>query len=198
MKRIVVALISACICVALHAQIGYQVSLLNTATGEPRANERVTAEIKLHNCDDAVVYSEMQTGVTNDFGVLSLSIGNAQSLSAIDWSKYPMFISVTVDGVLIGKTQVMSVPYANAVVPLSKDLIVGTWKRVDPSNQYLYLYTNNTWETRYEDNDDDKYGMVGSYEIEGNTIYFYSVSSVKVGRIYNGSLFMGGDNYIRI
>ena len=101
MKRVVLFIFSLLCITSINAQIGYQVSLLNTATGEPRANERVTAKIELSNSDNNVVYSETQTGVTNDFGVLSLTIGNETSLANIDWSKYPMFISITVDNVLI-------------------------------------------------------------------------------------------------
>ena len=141
MKRIVLLIFSLLCITFANAQIGYQVSLLNTATGEPRANERVTAKIELSNSDGAIVYSETQTGATNDFGVLSLTIGNAQSLSSIDWSNYPMFISVTVDGVLIGKTQVMSVPYANAVVPLSNNILMGAWHG---------SYTANIYESRQD------------------------------------------------
>ena len=34
------------------AQIGYQVSLLNASTGEPRANVSVEAEVTITNSDD--------------------------------------------------------------------------------------------------------------------------------------------------
>ena len=171
--------------ISIHAQIGYQVSLLNTATGEPRANEKVTAKIELSNSDGEVVYSETQTGVTNEFGVLSLTIGNAQSLSTIDWSKYPMFISVSVDNVLIGKTQVMSVPYANAVVPLSKDILIGTWSGtktivsetsvekttkcfVFNSNGNLTYINNQSWDRVSENGTYNGY-----YTISGDDIYCF-------------------------
>ena len=38
--------------VDMQAQIGYQVSLLNSATGEPRANVLVAAEVTITNSDD--------------------------------------------------------------------------------------------------------------------------------------------------
>ena len=170
------------LCITLcNAQIGYQVSLLNTATGEPRANERVTAKIELNNSDGEVVYSETQTGVTNDFGVLSLTIGNAQSLSAIDWSKYPMFISVTVDNVLIGKTQVMSVPYANAVVPLSKDLVVGTWSGTKTEDSGTFV---------------EKTTKCFVFNSNGNLTYIYnrSTDDWSENATYNGYYTISGDD----
>ena len=184
MKKLSFFIAFICISIFSNAQIGYQVSLLNTATGEPRANERVTAKIELSNSDGEVVYSETQTGVTNDFGVLSLTIGNAQSLSAIDWSKYPMFISVTVDNVLIGRTQVMSVPYANAVVPLDNSILLGTWRAsytyyikqynedgssysVPKTKNYSITFLpNGTVNVSFPDNG----SFTGTYFVEGNTI----------------------------
>ena len=171
MKRLELLLIFLLGITFANAQIGYQVSLLNTATGEPRANEKVTAKIELSNSDGEVVYSETQTGVTNDFGVLSLTIGNAQSLSAIDWSKYPMFISVTVDNVLIGKTQVMSVPYANAIVPLNKDTLIGTWSgsmiELEHELNYTFIFHLNGAVDFYQNED----LVHGFYTIQGNVIY---------------------------
>ena len=39
------------------AQIGYQVSLLNKATGEPRANTTVNATITITDSQDGIVYT---------------------------------------------------------------------------------------------------------------------------------------------
>lgn len=41
-----------------HAQIGYQVALINRASGEPRANETVNVTIKITNSDGGVICSE--------------------------------------------------------------------------------------------------------------------------------------------
>ena len=58
-------------CVGAKAQIGYQVSLLNSATGEARANEKVTVNISLSNSEGGVFYNETKQATTNDFGVLN-------------------------------------------------------------------------------------------------------------------------------
>lgn len=93
-------------------QIGYQVSLLNSATGQPRAGETVTVEIKLTNCENTTVYTTQQKATSNDFGVLSLSVGDAKTFDELDWNKLPLYIEVSIDGVLIAKSQVLSVPVA--------------------------------------------------------------------------------------
>ena len=112
------------------AQIGYQISLLNTATGEPRANETVTVSVSLSNSENKEFYSETKSATTNDFGVLTLSIGNADTFKDVDFTKMPFFIEVTANGVAIGKSQILSVPVAEVaktVKPIDKSLIVGTW-----------------------------------------------------------------------
>lgn len=95
-----------------NAQIGYQVSLLNTATGEPRANETVSCVVELKNSEGRVICSETKSATSNDLGVISLSVGNAKTFDNMDWSKLPLYVSVTVDGKLIGQSQVLTVPVA--------------------------------------------------------------------------------------
>jgi len=146
------------------AQIGYQISLLNTATGEPRANETVTVSVSLSNSENKVFYSETKSATTNDFGVLSLSIGNADTFKDVDFTKMPFFIEVTANGVAIGKSQILSVPVAEVaktVKPIDKSLIVGTWVAYDSGSlknkhilefkddgtgTYNEYYLDNTWE----------------------------------------------------
>ena len=117
------------------AQIGYQVSLLNTATGEARANETVTVTVSLSNSAGEIFYSETKQSTTNDFGVLSLTVGNADTFKNVDLTKMPFYIEVTANGVMIGKSQMLSVPVAEVakqVAPLDKSLIVGTIWKLDP------------------------------------------------------------------
>ena len=113
------------------AQIGYQVSLLNTATGEPQANKTVNVNIAIRNTENEVIHTEIQTATTNDFGILSLSVGNEDTFKDADWNKLPFYISVSADGTLIGKSQILTVPvaeYAKTAGPvLTKEMVVGTW-----------------------------------------------------------------------
>ncbi|OKZ26360.1 MAG: hypothetical protein BHV84_07510 [Prevotella sp. AG:487_50_53] len=47
------------------AQVGYQVSLLNTATGEPRANTTVNAKVEITDSQDNVIFSGTQQATSN-------------------------------------------------------------------------------------------------------------------------------------
>ena len=116
------------------AQIGYQVSLLNSATGEPRANVSVEAEVTITNSDDEEIYKGTQRATSNDFGVIQLTVGNQSTFKDVDWSKLPFFIEVSVDGTVIGKSQILTVPIAEAAKHLAPGIdiedLVGTWKCV--------------------------------------------------------------------
>ena len=113
------------------AQVGYQVSLLNTATGEPRANTTVNAKVEITDSQDNVIFSGTQQATSNDFGVLQLSVGDADTFNKADTGKMPFFISVTVDGLLIGKSQILSVPVAEVANRMKSsftmDDLLGTW-----------------------------------------------------------------------
>ena len=45
----------------MNAQIGYQVSLLNSATGEPRANETVSVTVEITNSESSVICTETKS-----------------------------------------------------------------------------------------------------------------------------------------
>ena len=164
------------------AQIGYQVSLLNTATGEPQANKTVNVNIAITNAENEVVHTEIQTATTNDFGILSLSVGNEDTFKNADWNKLPFYISVSVDGTLIGKSQILTVPvaeYAKTAGPvLTKEMVVGTWSNRHVVNmtgqerEYYYYITFNEDGTGVAT---DNYGRLESiqWEIIGARIYTY-------------------------
>lgn len=112
MKKLLFALMTLFCSLASNAQIGYQVSLLNSATGEPRSNETVECKITLLDSEETVICSETKKAVSNDFGVISLSVGNANTFDYVDWSKLPFFVEVSVGGSLIGRSQILTVPVA--------------------------------------------------------------------------------------
>ncbi len=145
MKRLFSALFLFVCLMPLQAKIGYQVSLLNTATGEPQANKTVNVNIAITNAENEVVHTEIQTATTNDFGILSLSVGNEDTFKNADWNKLPFYISVSADGTLIGKSQILTVPVAEyaktAGTVLTKEMLVGTW-----SNSYAYTFEGYTYE----------------------------------------------------
>ena len=148
--------------VAAQAQIGYQVTLLNTATGEPRANETVNMTVVITNSAGTTICSETKSATTNDFGILSVAVGNADTFANADWSKLPFFISATVDNVMIGKSQLLSVPvaeHAKHTGSLTVEKLSGGWYHNDSSISFgtSGQYTRGN-------------GKGGTYEIDGNCV----------------------------
>ena len=191
-------------CVGAKAQIGYQVSLLNSATGEARANEKVTVNISLSNSEGAVFYNETKQATTNDFGVLNLTIGNKDTFEDVDFSKLPFFISVTVNGVLVGRTQILNVPVAEAakrLVPLDKNILQGTWTyneefgytkytfNDDNICHHEYYYTNYDGSATHTNQD-------LKFDVEGNNIYIYSKTKLLIFRYKDGMLYSGHNPHI--
>lgn len=172
------------------AQVGYQVSLLNKATGEPRANTTVNATITITDSQNGIVYTGIQRATSNDFGVLSLAVGNADTFQKVDTGKMPLFISVSVDGTLIGKTQILSVPMAEVANKIkssfTKEDLLGTWKMsytADGITTYMAITfsSDGSFERIYKAIFiDGSYTNTypGTYEIEGNTIFLYFSSTL--------------------
>lgn len=185
MKRFFIIIALLAIVLGLDAQIGYQVSLLNTATGEPRANESVEVIIEITDSEGTSICKEKKNATTNDFGVLSLQVGNSTTFENADWSKLPFYVSATVDDILVGKSQILNVPVAEAaktlVGSISKSDIVGVWNNKIIEHPETYTCT-------FEENESfnisyfclSEFGLrlchkaEGTYSIVGNIIYLLS------------------------
>lgn len=180
-KTLVLLLI--CIPLFCNAQIGYQVALLNSATGEPRANETVSVDVSITDTKNETVYSGTQQVTSNDFGILSLTVGNSDTFKDVALGRLPLFISVSVDGILIGKSQILSVPIAEVATTLKSDFtldelcgkswIINSEYRGGKLFQIDYTFNQNgTCVFR-----DIYNGQVSTYDhyyiIEGNNIYVY-------------------------
>ena len=180
-KILTFAIILSCIPTMGSAQIGYQVSLLNTATGEPRANVTVNARVEITDSKDNILFSGTQQATSNDFGVLQLTVGDADTFSKADTGNMPFFISVTVDGMLIGKSQILSVPVAEVANKLKSsftiDDLLGTWGNVNDNynakNSRMYVFYKNGTVDYIEKEYDGTYTDSYNYEIDGNNIYIY-------------------------
>lgn len=160
-----------------RAQVGYQVALVNTASGEPRALETVNVAIEITNSDGAMVYSQTSNATSNEFGILSLTVGNADTFSNVDWSKLPLFISATVDGVLLGKTQILSVPvaeHAKHVGELTKEILCSkTWVTIDTWFSDAYIFNiDGSFQKSSMLTDWDDSGVPHPYEEKVNGTYY--------------------------
>lgn len=161
--------------VQASAQIGYQVSLLNSATGEPRVHATVNAQVTLTNSLDEIILTENKSVTSNDFGVLSFTIGDENTLKEVDWNKLPFYISVKVDGVLIGKSQVLSVPVAEYAkqsgAVITKEMLMGkTWKcYFDERNYAILTFTESKFICEMKGDYEER--VEGAYEIINGKIY---------------------------
>lgn len=170
MRTSIICLLISIATLASNAQIGYQVSLLDPETGAPRANQSVTVTIDITDSEGANIISDTQTATTNEFGILSLKVGTADSFANMDWNRLPMWISATVGGVVIGKSQILNVPvaeYAKTTGTLtSKTLCAKKWR---PMGRNVPVMTFKTDGSGYLDYNDESLEHF-KYYLDGNTV----------------------------
>ncbi len=117
MKRLFLPFVFILIQAVLFAQtphsFKYQ-AVLRDGNGQVRASEEVSVRIALLRdaADGTQVFQETHNASTNEFGLIHLEIGSISSLAGINWSDHSWFLQVSVDNVVMGTSQLMSVPYA--------------------------------------------------------------------------------------
>ncbi len=89
-------------------------AVLRDASGEPLASEEVVVDLAIMqgSVEGEEVFSETHTVSTNEFGLINLQVGSEATLEGIDWSADDFFIQVSVDGTIMGSSQLLSVPFA--------------------------------------------------------------------------------------
>ena len=172
------------------AQIGYQVSLLNASTGEPRANVSVEAEVTITNSDDEEIYKGTQRATSNDFGVIQLTVGNQSTFKDVNWNKLPFFIEVSVDGTVIGKSQILTVPIAEAAKYLAPgidiDDLVGTWSWKSYYGEvYSFTFRRDFSGTLNAKDGEEQF----TYEIEGKNLMIYYSDRMSRLRYHKGKIY---------
>lgn len=186
MKRFLLNFFFLLTSVSIYAQIGYQVSLLNNATGEPRSNERVTITVKITDSEGKTVCEETKNETSNDFGVISMSIGNSETFANADWSKLPFFIEASIDGRLLGKSQLLSVPvaeHAKHTGNLTREILMSeSWDCGDGSGYTLSFKKDKAY-LHYNDGD-IKY-IFNQYIIDGNFVILYDATWLNGGEKAN-------------
>jgi len=189
MNKLFLAIAMLCFSIATKAQIGYQVALLNTATGEPRANVTVSVDVALKGADGKTIFSQTQSATSNDLGLLSLSIGNANMFDNVDWNTVlPLSVSVKADGVLVAESQVLTVPVAEyakkAGYQVTMEDFKGTWYYDDGEFEKIVLTITDTEIVRYDyyDNELSDTYTYAILELFGNHLYasLYEGSAVVI------------------
>ncbi len=93
----------------------YQAVLRNT-DGTTKSNVNVNIGLDIHQTTETgtVVYSETHSTNTSEFGMVNLEIGSVTpaTFATIDWALGPYFVEVSVDGLTMGTSELLTVPYA--------------------------------------------------------------------------------------
>ena len=101
-------------------KINYQ-AIVRDASGQPvLGGTNVTVRFRIHDGSPtgAVIFTETNTAVTNQFGLITQVIGGSSPLTGVNWGGGPKYLQVETDltgGVNftdMGTSQLLSVPYA--------------------------------------------------------------------------------------
>jgi len=120
MKRSYISIIVLVLALSVSAQaplsFKYQAYLRN-ADGTIRGNEFITLQLRIRqgSANGSAVYTEVHNTSTNSHGLVSVNVGDgstSSNMSAVDWSVGPYFLSISVNGINLGTTELLSVPFA--------------------------------------------------------------------------------------
>ncbi len=120
-------------------------AVLRDGTGQVLANQHV--EIGIAILQDSPtgneVFAETHSVSTNNFGLANLQIGSVNSLEmeTIDWSAGPYFIQISVDEIVMGTSQLLSVPFAMHALTVENDKVEDA--DADPANELQQLAFEN-------------------------------------------------------
>ncbi|GEM_PF-3860546 len=93
-------------------QFKYQ-AVLRNGSGIVLVNQVKTVVIEILKSNlTTSVFKESHTVTTNAQGLINLNIGSVADLNKIDWTADEYFIQITVDGIIMGTSQLLSVPYS--------------------------------------------------------------------------------------
>jgi len=99
-------------------QFSYQ-AVLRNADGTVQANVAANLGIAIVQGDPNgtnLVYSESHAVTSNDLGLVNIAVGGGTptggNMSTINWANGPFHLRTSLNGALLGTTQLLSVPYA--------------------------------------------------------------------------------------
>ncbi len=119
-------------------------AVLRDATGNVLANKEVEIEVNLlkDSTSNFSVFTETHAVTTNEFGLMNLQIGSVNTIEmhAIDWTDGPFFIQISVDGTIMGTSQLLSVPFAMHANTVENDAVKDDDS--DPQNEIQTISIN--------------------------------------------------------
>lgn len=117
MKKIIITIANLLIIGLVMAQapneFNYQ-AIIRNADGTVVSNESASIDISvlLNSVSGTIVFNETHNVTTTAHGLVNLKIGSVSDLSVVDWNTGIYFIKITINGVEMGTSQLLSVPYA--------------------------------------------------------------------------------------
>ena len=89
-------------------------AVLRDSNGNYMSNEDVDVRIDIvkSGVEGDLVFSELHFTTTNDYGLINLIIGSQASLENVEWNQDVYFVRVSVNDILMGSSQLLSVPFA--------------------------------------------------------------------------------------
>ena len=122
-------------------------AVLRDAQGYVRQNESVVIKISIRQGSGSgtEVFSETHNTQTNEFGLVNLNIGtiNPSGFASINWSDGPYYIKIFVDGVEMGTSQLLSIPYA--LHSINADKIAGNPVSGTPNTDQVLKWDGTQW-----------------------------------------------------
>ena len=93
-------------------QFKYQ-AVLRDAGGNVLVNQNVNIVISILQSDlSTSVFYETHNTTTTEQGLINLNVGSVEDMSGVDWNADEYFIEISVNGTVMGTSQLLSVPYA--------------------------------------------------------------------------------------
>ena len=167
-------------------------------SGNIVANENVAVVTSILQgaVDGTTVFTETHIGATNDFGLLSLTIGsvNTTDFPTIDWSAGPYFLNININGNDMGTTQLLSVPYA--LHATTAESLLGGANETDPvftasASAGISGSDITNWTTAYGWGDHAGEGYLGFAADLTNTGYMMQV--IHPNLLFKGKLHTSGN-----
>ncbi len=147
MKTTITSLILVIVALCTFAQtpqsFNYQ-AVLRDASGNILANQNIEIQVDIlqGSASGSAILSETHSTTTNNFGLVNLTVGSISStnFSSIDWTDGPFFIQISVDGTVMGTSQLLSVPFAMHAITVENDAVEDD--DADPENEIQVLSIN--------------------------------------------------------
>ncbi len=201
MSKIILSMVLTAITftnLAQSPQVFKYQTIVRDNAGEILANQPLSFRISIHqgSTSGIVIYQEIHSTTTNDFGLASLEIGNETPLigifSSIDWGSGDKFLEIELDTdngnnyLSMGTSQLLSVPFALHSETTADAFWDKNGNNISYSGGNVGIGTNNPIEM---------------LNIEGNVIannLYASDSTLKTNKVYftnSGNGLLIGDRF---